>query len=71
MLDFINIFLADEDGSVTVDWVVLTAAICAIGVAVVVTVRTGARAMAADTSTVLTEGAVSTLEMLGASGSTL
>ena len=33
MSKFINQFLKDEDGAVTVDWVVLTAAIVGLGVA--------------------------------------
>lgn len=34
-------FAADESGAVTVDWVVLTAAIVGLGIAVVASVRTG------------------------------
>ncbi len=34
MLNFIKNFRNDEDGAVTVDWVVLTAAIVALGIAV-------------------------------------
>jgi Flp pilus assembly pilin Flp len=34
-------FAADESGAVTVDWVVLTAAIVGLGIAVVVSVRGG------------------------------
>jgi Flp pilus assembly pilin Flp len=33
-------FKKDEDGAVTVDWVVLTAAIVGLGVAVIASVRT-------------------------------
>jgi Flp pilus assembly pilin Flp len=46
MLDFIKTFRADEDGAVTVDWVVLTAAIVGLGIAVLVSVRGGAVTMA-------------------------
>jgi Flp pilus assembly pilin Flp len=46
MLDFIKTFRADEDGAVTVDWVVLTAAIVGLGIAVLVSVRGGATQMA-------------------------
>ena len=46
MLNFIKNFRADEDGAVTVDWVVLTAAIVGLGIAVLASVRTGATAMA-------------------------
>ncbi len=35
-------FLRDEDGAVTVDWVVLTAAIVGLGIAVVAMVSQGA-----------------------------
>jgi Flp pilus assembly pilin Flp len=50
MLNFINTFRADEDGAVTVDWVVLTAAIVALGFAVFSVVRTGAVSMANNIS---------------------
>lgn len=33
MTNFLNAFLKDEDGAVSIDWVVLTAAIVAMGVA--------------------------------------
>ncbi len=35
-------FLASEDGAVTVDWVVLTAAVVGLGIAVITTVAGGA-----------------------------
>lgn len=35
-------FIANEDGAVTVDWVVLTAAIVGLGIAVITTVANGA-----------------------------
>ncbi|KMW59526.1 Flp pilus assembly protein, pilin Flp [Candidatus Rhodobacter oscarellae] len=38
MLNLINTFARDEDGAVTVDWVVLTAAIVGLGIAVLTTV---------------------------------
>ena len=41
MLNFIKNFRNDEDGAVTVDWVVLTAAIVALGLAVGSTVSGG------------------------------
>ena len=44
MLNFIKNFRNDEDGAVTVDWVVLTAAIVALGLVVGNTVKTGAQA---------------------------
>ena len=42
MFDATQQFLADESGAVTVDWVVLTAAIVGLGVAVIGTVSGGA-----------------------------
>ncbi len=38
MKKFLNAFVKDEDGAVTVDWVVLTAAIVAIALAILVTI---------------------------------
>ena len=58
MLDFIKTFRADEDGAVTVDWVVLTAAIVGLGIAVIAAVRTGTTDMAGDISSNLSAGAV-------------
>ena len=36
-------FLADERGEVTVDWVVLTAALCGLAIAVTALISAGAR----------------------------
>ena len=58
MLDFIKTFRADEDGAVTVDWVVLTAAIVGLGIAVVVAVRSGTVGMGNNISTELNSTAV-------------
>jgi len=41
LFNLINEFCTDESGAVTVDWVVLTAAIVGLGIAVVATVGTG------------------------------
>lgn len=48
MLNFIKNFRNDEDGAVTVDWVVLTAAIVALGLVVGNAVSTGATDLAND-----------------------
>ena len=50
MLNFIKNFRADEDGAVTVDWVVLTAAIVGLGIAVMTSVSTGANTLATGIS---------------------
>ena len=48
-------FFADEDGAVTVDWVVLTAAIVGLGIAVLSTVATGSGELASNISSYLTD----------------
>ena len=48
MLNFIKNFRKDEDGAVTVDWVVLTAAIVALGLLVGGLVSDGAETLATD-----------------------
>lgn len=48
MIKFIKNFRKDEDGAVTVDWVVLTAAVVGLGVAGVATVSNGVDALAGD-----------------------
>ena len=40
MKKFLNAFVKDEDGAVTVDWVVLTAAIVGIALGVIAVIRT-------------------------------
>ena len=47
MLNFIKNFRNDEDGAVTVDWVVLTAAIVILGLIVGTTVKNAAIAKTA------------------------
>jgi Flp pilus assembly pilin Flp len=53
MMNFIKNFRADEDGAVTVDWVVLTAAVCGLAVAAYTSIETGATGLTAATSTFL------------------
>ena len=53
MLNFIKNFRRDEDGAVTVDWVVLTAALVGIGIAVIGSVSGGTTAMGDKMSTML------------------
>ena len=45
-----NTFLNDESGAVTVDWVVLTAAIVGLGIAVLTSVGNGTTALATAVS---------------------
>ncbi|MEB8387486.1 hypothetical protein OO012_09620 [Rhodobacteraceae bacterium KMM 6894] len=51
MIKFFKNFNKDEDGAVTVDWVVLTAAVVGLGVAGVATVKTGVGTLASSIST--------------------
>lgn len=48
MKKFLNAFVKDEDGAVTVDWVVLTAAIVGIALAVIAVIRTSLNAAATE-----------------------
>ncbi|MFX0543218.1 Flp family type IVb pilin [Roseovarius sp. S4756] len=51
MSKFIKSWLRDESGAVTVDWVVLTAAVVGLGVAAMSSARTGVTNLTADIST--------------------
>jgi len=63
--NLIKTFAADESGAVTVDWVVLTAAIVGLGLAVVTSVRTGVSSLGTNISTSLSSASVATLGTLG------
>ena len=64
---FANIksFAANESGAVTVDWVVLTAAIVGLGIAVISSVRTGTSTLAGNIENALTSASVASLGVLG------
>lgn len=53
MMNFIKNFKKDEDGAVTVDWVVLTAAVVGLAVAAYTSIETGASGLTANTATFL------------------
>ena len=63
-------FLHDESGAVTVDWVVLTAAIVGLGLAVVTSVRTGVVGLGGEIETQLEAASVVNLGTLGYAGGT-
>lgn len=65
LFSFAKSFLADESGAVTVDWVVLTAAIVGLGLAVITSVRTGVTSLGTDISNSLTSASVVSLGTLG------
>jgi len=58
MIKFFKNFSKDEDGAVTVDWVVLTAAVVGLGIAGVATVRGGVDTLAGNISTGVSETTV-------------
>ena len=51
MLNFIKKFRRDEDGAVTVDWVVLTAAVVALAGAAYTSIQNGASDLTTSTGT--------------------
>ena len=53
MTNFIKAFAQDENGAVTVDWVVLTAAVVGLAVAAYGSIQTGASTLTAATDTTL------------------
>lgn len=53
-------FAADDSGAVTVDWVVLTAAIVGVGIAVMTTVSSGLQDLSGDIDQELTDQGIST-----------
>jgi len=60
MLNFIKNFRRDEDGAVTVDWVVLTAAIVGLGIAVLTSVGNGTTALGDRISSQLSTQTIAT-----------
>ncbi|NOR64231.1 MAG: hypothetical protein GQ535_17315 [Rhodobacteraceae bacterium] len=60
MKKFLNAFVKDEDGAVTVDWVVLTAAIVGIALAIIAVIRTSLNSAADDIATAITDAMTST-----------
>lgn len=54
-------FLIQEDGAVTVDWVVLSAAIVGLGVSAVAAVRTGVGDLGTDIRNSLSNATVASL----------
>ena len=53
LLKFTKVFAKDEDGAVTVDWVVLTAAVVGLAIAAYTSIQTGATDLTAKTGSFL------------------
>ncbi len=66
MIDFIKNFRTDEDGAVTVDWVVLTAAVVGLGIAGVAAVKKGTDDLAGKVETSMKAGTLDNLGNLSA-----
>jgi hypothetical protein len=64
LFTLITTFHTDEAGAVTVDWVVLTAAVVGLGLAVIASVRTGANSVASQIQSSLTSASVVALGTL-------
>ena len=60
MIKFFKNFSKNEDGAMTVDWVVLTAAVVGLGIAGVTAVNTGITDLANEIQTSLEAGDVTT-----------
>jgi Flp pilus assembly pilin Flp len=60
MMRMLKNFSKDESGAVTVDWVVLTAAVVGLGLVVMTTIRPGISAAAASIQGNLTTAAAGT-----------
>lgn len=54
MIKFFKNFRKDDSGAVTVDWVVLTAAVAVLAGAVYTSIQSGASSLTASTGTYLT-----------------
>ncbi len=61
-------FLKSEDGAVTVDWVVLTASIIALGIVVVATIAGGATNVSSGVGTNIGDGQVAELDFSNVNG---
>lgn len=68
MMKFIKNFRNQEDGAVTVDWVVLTAAVVGLAIAAYGSINSGATALTDATSTFLGTQSVGTIGTTGGTG---
>jgi Flp pilus assembly pilin Flp len=58
MMNFIKNFKNDESGAVTVDWVVLTAAVVGLAVAAYSSIESGAKSLTSKTGAYLSDTSV-------------
>ncbi|MBE0552484.1 MAG: pilus assembly protein [Rhodobacteraceae bacterium] len=62
LLNLFKNFKSDESGAVTVDWVVLTAAIVGLGMVIMTTVGGGIETLGGQIVTDLTDGSITSYE---------
>lgn len=60
MIDKFKSFASDETGAVTVDWVVLTAAVCGLALAAFAGIQTGSRSVGDNVGDYLTDADIET-----------
>jgi len=65
MINFIKNFRKDEDGAVTVDWVVLTAAVVGLAIAAYGAIQGSTETVLTDTGTAVTTNATDWLDTGG------
>ena len=65
MIDFFKSFHANEDGAVTVDWVVLTAAVCGLALAAFASIQQGSQSVGVNVEEYLTDTDIETVMGLG------
>ncbi|BAQ68940.1 hypothetical protein NHU_01785 [Rhodovulum sulfidophilum] len=65
LFDIVKTFAKSDSGAVTVDWVVLTAAIVGLGIAVLTTVRDGVNDLGDNISDSLSDATVASPGTLG------
>ena len=63
MTNFIKAFARDENGAVTVDWVVLTAAVVGLAVAAYGSIQTGSANLTAATDTTMSNMTVGNVSL--------
>ncbi len=63
MTQFFSSFIATEDGAVTVDWVVLCAAIVALGGAAYVAIESGATTLSGNTQSALEDVTIDPVDL--------
>ena len=68
MTNFIKTFAHDENGAVTVDWVVLTAAVVGLAVAAYGSIQSGASSLTAATDITLSGMTVGSVALPAAGG---